>query len=64
MNTSVRYEVPECIRTQCSQAKYSKWLRIKSPLGSTSLLHGFARIYLTYTTPEHKGGKYIAIRIY
>ena len=26
--------------------------------------HGFARIYLTYTAPEHEGGKYTAIRIY
>lgn len=25
--------------------------------------HNFARIYLTYTTPEHEGGKYIAKRI-
>lgn len=24
------YEVPECIRGQCSQAKYSKWLRAKA----------------------------------
>jgi hypothetical protein len=25
--------------------------------------HNFARIYLTYTAPEHEGGKYIAKRI-
>lgn len=25
--------------------------------------HGFARIYLTYTAPEHEGGGYVAIRI-
>ena len=25
--------------------------------------HGFARIYLTYTAPEHEGGSYTAIRI-
>lgn len=25
--------------------------------------HGFARIYLTYTAPEHEGGKYTAIPI-
>ena len=26
--------------------------------------HRFARIYLSYTAPEHEGGKYTAIRIY
>ena len=25
--------------------------------------YGFARIYLTYTAPEHEGGEYVAIRI-
>jgi hypothetical protein len=28
--TACRYEVPECIKDQCSQAKYSKWLRAKA----------------------------------
>lgn len=26
--------------------------------------HAFARIYLTYTAPEHEGGKYVAKRIF
>jgi hypothetical protein len=25
--------------------------------------HGFARIYLTYTAPEHEGGKYTAVQL-
>jgi hypothetical protein len=26
--------------------------------------HNFARMYLTYTAPEHEGGKYVALRLY
>jgi hypothetical protein len=26
--------------------------------------HGFSRIYLTYTAPEHEEGKYVAMRIF
>lgn len=26
--------------------------------------HGFSRIYLTYTAPEHEGGRYVAKRIF
>lgn len=28
--TARRYNVPECIREQCSQARYSKWLHAKA----------------------------------